>query len=91
MTDPKTLAAGTKRTVDVTAALQESKASEAGHYGRGGAGNYRMSAEGPPAPVEREMKEMKRPATYWEAEADVEAGLQEPAKAHLGTERFEAV
>ena len=84
MTDTTSLAAATKDTVDVTPALQESKQSGAGLYGRGGAGNYRGAEMASREPEEREMQEMKRA----EVERDVEAALQAPEKAHLGIEKL---
>ena len=84
MTDASTLVSATKDTVNVTPALEENKPPEAGHYGRGGAGNYRESISGPSEPEEREMQEMKRA----EVVRDVEMGLKSPEKAHLGTEKL---
>ena len=84
MTETNTLTAATKDTVNITPALEESKPPETGHYGRGGAGNYRESVSGPREPEEREMQEMRRTDVV----KDVEMGLQSPEKAHLGTEKL---
>ena len=79
------LAAGTKANVDVTPSLQENKPPKLGHYGRGGAGNYRT-----PEPEKREEVEKYKLEAQEKAQRkiveDVEMGLKEPEKAHLGRE-----
>lgn len=82
------LAAGTTANINVTPSLQESKPPELGHYGRGGAGNYRT-----PEPEKR--KEGEKAALEAQEEAhqrvvrDVEMELREPEKAYLGMESRE--
>ena len=79
------LAADTKANVDVTPSLQENKPPKLGHYGRGGAGNYRT-----PEPAERREVGDNTLQAQEKAQRkiveDVEMGLKEPEKAHLGRE-----
>lgn len=74
------LAAGTTANIDVTPSMQENKPPELGHYGRGGAGNYRT-----PEPEKRRGEKDTSEAR----EKDVEIGLTEPEKAHLGKGGFD--
>ena len=79
------LAAGTTANVDVTPSLQESKPPGLGHYGRGGAGNYRTPelekrGEGEKATLEAQEEAHRKVVR------DVEMELKEPEKAYLGTE-----
>lgn len=82
------LTAGTTANIDVTPSLQESKPPELGHYGRGGAGNYRT-----PDPEKRKEGEKATLEAQEEAHQrvvrDVEMGLKEPEKAYLGMESRE--
>ncbi len=79
------LAAGTTANIDVTPSLQENKPPELGHYGRGGAGNYRT-----PAPEKRRAEEKMileaQEKAHQKVVKDVEMGLKEPDKVHLGRE-----
>ena len=82
------LAAGTNANIDVTPSLQENKPPELGHYGRGGAGNYRTPE------VEKKRKEEKKALeaqekAHQKVVKDVEVGLKQPEKAHLGREGLE--
>lgn len=82
------LTAGTTANIDVTPSLQESKPPELGHYGRGGAGNYRSQEpekkrEGGNIALEA------REEAYQKVVKDVEMGLKEPEKVHLGREGSE--
>lgn len=74
------LAAGTKANVDVTPSLQENKLPKLGHYGRGGAGNYRT-----PEPEKRREVEKIRLEAQEKAQRNI-VELKEPEKAHLGRE-----
>ena len=65
---------------DVSASAQAKTASNPGHYGRGGAGNYAGTEPTPKQTQETELREIKNQDVY----AKAEAGLQEPEKAHLG-------
>ena len=80
MTEKAKISASTKETMDTTPALQETNPASEGHWGRGGAGNYRASVSGPSKPAEREMVDWKR--------GDLELGLQAPEQAHLGSEKL---
>ena len=74
------LAAGTTANVDVTPALQENKPPELGHYGRGGAGNHRI-----PELDKREKDRLEaQEKAHRKVVRDVEIGLKEPEKVHLG-------
>lgn len=79
------LAAGTTANVDVTPSLQENKPPELGHYGRGGAGNYRTPEPGKNREEEKDALEAQEKA-HRKVVKDVEMGLKEPEKAHLGRE-----
>ena len=75
------LAAETSANTNVTPSLQENKPPELGHYGRGGAGNYRI-----PEPERRTSEKNALDAqeqAYQKVVKDVETGLQQPEKAHL--------
>ncbi|KAL9102493.1 MAG: hypothetical protein Q9163_002358 [Psora crenata] len=87
LTDTCTLAAVTRGTVDVTAALQETKPPEAGHYGRGGAGNYCGSLSRPSGRDQSGPSDAWEKKPYGEGE-EIEMSLREPEKAHLGGERL---
>ena len=80
MTEKAKVTASTQETMDTTPALQETNPASEGHWGRGGAGNYRASVSGPSKPAEREMEDWKR--------NDLELGLQAPEQAHLGSEKL---
>lgn len=85
MKDASTLASAAQDPADIDPTAQSKSSSVAGHYGRGGAGNY---AGAQPQvlvgqPHERELQEMKRPDVF----STFESGLQEPAKAHLGDQK----
>lgn len=79
------LTAGSNASIDVTPSLQESKPPEPRYYGRGGAGNYRI-----PEPENRRGKVREatdaRERAQRKVVEDVEMGLKEPEKAHLGRE-----
>lgn len=79
------LDAGTTANIDVTPSLQESKPPELGHYGRGGAGNYRTPVTDNPRETELDELEAQEKA-HQEVVKEVETGLKEPEKAHLGKE-----
>ncbi len=79
------LAAGTTANVDVTPSMQESKPPDLGHYGRGGAGNYRMPVPEKKIEGEKDALEAQEQARQ-KVVKDVEMGLKEPEKAHLGRE-----
>ena len=87
VTTREVLAAGTTANVDVTPSLRESKPPKLGHYGRGGAGNYKYPEperiEGVKATLEAQEK------AHQQVVRDVEMGLKEPEKAHLGKESYE--
>ena len=78
------MAAGTAANVDITPSLQENRPPELGHYGRGGAGNYRTPE------LEKDREEEKDAQAQEQAHRkvvkDVEMGLKEPEKAYLGRE-----
>lgn len=79
------MAAGTNANVDVTPSLQENKLLKLGYYGRGGAGNYRT----PDPEQAREVVKNRlgaREKVQQKIVKDVEIGLKEPEKAHLGRE-----
>ena len=80
MTEKAKVTASTKETMDTTPALQETNPASEGHWGRGGAGNYRASVSGPSKPAEREMEDWTRD--------DLEMGLKAPEQAHLGSEKL---
>jgi len=73
--------------VDVTASLKESKPPGIGYYGRGGAGNYR-SGNAEKQEDEEGISE-KQEKLHQQVVKDVESGLKEPEKAHLGGEKLE--
>ena len=82
------LAAATAENTNVTPALQQAKPPEVGYCGRGGAGNYKGED------VEKRKEEERRASVIQEKAhqqvvKDVDAGLQEPQKAHLGSEKLE--
>lgn len=79
------LAAGTTANVDVTPSLQENQPPELGHYGRGGAGNYRTPEPEKKREEEKDALEAQEKA-HQRVVKDVEMGLKEPEKAHLGRE-----
>ena len=82
------LAAGTTANIDVTPSMRENKPPELGHYGRGGAGNYRS-----PEPVKRVVGQEEALKAQEEAHRkvvrDVEMQLKEPEKAYLTRESSE--
>ena len=82
------LAAGTTANVDVTSSMQENKPPELGHYGRGGAGNYRTPDSEKILEREKERLDAQEKA-HQKVVKDVEMGLKEPEKAHLGREGLE--
>lgn len=88
MTTRDVLAAGTTANVDVTASLEETKPPELGHYGRGGAGNYRVPEHEGKREAETDTLEAQEKA-HEKVVRDVEMGLKEPEKAHLGREGLE--
>ena len=77
------LAAGTTANIDVTPSMQENKPPELGHYGRGGAGNYRTPESKQKGEREKERLDAQEEA-HQKVVKDVEMGLKEPEKAHLG-------
>ena len=79
------LAADTNANIDVTPSLQENKLPKLGHYGRGGAGNYRIPE---PEQAREEVKDRlkAREKAQQQIVKDVEMGLKEPEKVHLGRE-----
>ena len=79
------LAAGTTANIDVTPSLQENKPSELGYHGRGGAGNYRTPAPEKRRSGEKMILEAQEKA-HQRVVKDVEMGLKEPEKVHLGRE-----
>ena len=84
------LAAATIENANVTPALQETKTPEIGYCGRGGAGNYRGEDEEQKREEGRRVSMIQEKA-HQQVVRDVEAGLQEPPKAHLGNEKLEYV
>lgn len=82
------LAAGTTANVDVTPSLQENESPELGHYGRGGAGNYRTPEPEKKREEEKDALEAQEKA-HRKILEDVEMGLKAPEKAYLGRERLE--
>ena len=82
------LAAGTTANTDVTPSLQENKTPELGHYGRGGAGNYRTPELGKEREEDDDISKAQEKA-HQRVVKDVEMGLKEPEKAHLGREGLE--
>ena len=82
------LAAGTTANMDVTPSLQENKPPELGHYGRGGAGNYRTPEPEKKGEEDKDTSEAQEKA-HQKVVKDVEMGLKEPEKAHLGREGLE--
>ena len=81
-TNATKLAEATAQTAGVTPSLVESKPPETGHYGRGGAGNYR-SSDAEKAVDERRASGVQE-KIHQQVVQDVESGLKEPEKAHLG-------
>ena len=79
VTDKADLAASTRSTIDTTPDLQETNPASDGHWGRGGAGNYRASVSEQGKPEKREMEDWKRD--------DVEMGVKAPEPAHLSSEK----
>ena len=76
------LAAGTSANIDVTPSMRENKPPEIGHYGRGGAGNYRTSE--PDKRLEGEKEALKaQEEAHQKVVRDVEMQLKEPEKAYL--------
>ena len=72
----------------MTPALEESKPPQTGYYGRGGAGNYRT---GDIETKDAERKAMEaRNRLHQQVVKDVESGLKEPEKAHLGSEKLQS-
>ena len=85
-TETTTLAEATAQATDVTPALEETKPPQTGYYGRGGAGNYRI---GNSESRENDMKAMEaQDRLHQQVVKDVETGLKEPEKAHLGRQRL---
>ena len=82
------LAARTTANIDVTSSLQESKPPELGHYGRGGAGNYRTPEPEKMGEGDKDTVEAQEKAHQMVVK-DVESALKEPEKAHLGKESRE--
>lgn len=76
------LAAGTNANIDVTPSLQENKLPKLGHYGRGGAGNFRTPESGQAREEVKDRLEAREKAQR-KIVKDVEMGLKEPEKAHL--------
>ncbi|KAL6713414.1 hypothetical protein ACLMJK_008879 [Lecanora helva] len=70
-----------------TPSVQDSNPSHTGYHGRGGAGNY-QSGDAEKAEARRRAsiaQEKKHPQVI----QDVEAGLRQPEKVHLGSEKLE--
>ena len=82
------LAARTTANIDVTPSLQESNPPELGHYGRGGAGNYRTPEPEKMGEGDKDRLEAQEKAHQMVVK-DVERALKEPEKAHLGKESRE--
>lgn len=70
----------------MTPSLQETKPPEIGHYGRGGAGNYRSGSVDARRTADARRKSEIHEEVHLQVVKDVEAGLKEPEKAHLGRE-----
>ena len=87
-TNASELAESTAQTAGVTPSLQESKPPETGHYGRGGAGNYRIGDSERMKMEQGKIEAAHQKKVYQQAVKDVEAGLKEPEKAHLGSEKL---
>lgn len=79
------LAARTTANIDVTSSLQESRPPELGHYGRGGAGNYRTPEPEKMGEGDKDTLEAQEKAHQMVVK-DVEGALKEPEKAHLAKE-----
>lgn len=87
-TNSSILAAATAENVGVNQSLSESKPPETGYYGRGGAGNYRSGeAE---KEQEEKTKSKVREKAHQQVVNDIEMGLMEPEKAHLGIEKVDS-
>lgn len=83
------LAAATAENTNVTPALQENKPPEVGGYhGRGGAGNYKGEDE-EKKKADEQRASIAQEKAHQQVVKDVEAGLQEPQKAHLGKEKLD--
>ena len=78
------LAAGTTANVDVTPSLQENRPPDLGHYGRGGAGNYRSPELEKGKSGEKGDLEAQQQRAHEKVVRDVEMGLKEPEKVYLG-------
>ena len=65
--------------------MRENGLREVGHFGRGGAGNYKNLEVERKRDVEMEVLEA-REKVHRRVVRDVEMGLKEPEKAHLGRE-----
>ena len=74
--------------VNVTSSPQARTLTESGYSGRGGAGNYRTENTELKAAEERRATQRRERARE-EVVRDVEMGLKEPEKAHLGNEKLE--
>lgn len=85
-TNATRLAEATAQTAGMTPSMGESKPPSTGYYGRGGAGNYR-TGDVEKAESERRVTEAQE-QIHQQAVKDVESGLKEPEKAHLGGERL---
>lgn len=68
--------------------MQENKPPELGSYGRGGAGNYRTPESEKSKKEKKDTLEAKDKADQ-KVVRDMEIGLKEPEKAHLGKEGLE--
>lgn len=77
----------TAASANVTPALRETKPPKVGHYGRGGAGNYRDKGEN--ASQQEGTNPGAREKVHQQVVKDVESSLKEPEKAHLGGEKLE--
>lgn len=79
----------TAATANVTPALRETKPPQVGHYGRGGAGNYRDTGADTLHQEDARANSEAREKVHQQVVKDVESSLKEPEKAHLGVEKHE--
>lgn len=73
----------------MTLALQETKPPETGHYGRGGAGNYRNGNMDAGRKEDARRQSEVQQEVHQQAVKDVESSLKQPEKAYLGVEKLE--
>jgi len=87
-TSSSKLATVTTKNANITPSLQETRPPQVGHSGRGGAGNYRSGDVEKKEEDETMAIELQERTHQWVVK-DVEKGLKEPEKAHLGNEKLE--